>query len=163
MFKFSKIFIVCLLFALLPFTATAEDFDFKMQGIDNQQHALSDYIGKGKWTFVNVWSAQCPYCRHELPDVSAFHDDHYESDAMIVGLTIHLPDYGLPDKALLKQFAESYLVEFPVLLVDDQIVKKVIDRPFHGVPAFYIYNPKGEFVKQINGMVTKEDLEAVIR
>jgi len=82
---------------------------------------------------------------------------------MVVGLTIHLPDYGLPDKMLLKQFADSYLVEFPLLLANDEIVRKVIDRPFKGVPVFYVYNPQGEFVQQINGMMTKADLEAVIQ
>ncbi len=82
---------------------------------------------------------------------------------MIVGLTLHLPDYGLPDPGLLKKFTDSYLVEFPVLLVNDDIVHKVIDKPFQGVPVFYIYNPKGKFVKRIDGMVTKADLESAIK
>lgn len=162
MLKISRDLIAFLLLLILPFTAIAEDFDFKMQGVDNQQHALSEYIGKGKWTVIKVWSPQCPYCRHELPDVSEFHDTHVEKNAMVVGLTIHLPDYKRPNKELLKQFADSYLIEFPLLLVNDEIVRKVIDKPFHGVPVAFIYNPEGQYVKRIDGVVTLEDLEAAI-
>ncbi len=150
-------------FCLMPHLANAEDFNLKMQSTDGQQYALSEFIGKGKWTIVNVWSPQCPYCRHELPEVSEFHDKHHNKDAIVVGLTIHLPDYGLPNRKLVKDFADSYLVEFPLLLVDDKTVNQVIDRPFHGVPVFYVYNPKGEFVKRIDGMVALKDLEAAIK
>lgn len=143
--------------------ATAEDLDYLMDSTDGKQYALKDFIGKGKWTIVNVWSAQCPYCRHELPDVSDFHDEHVDKDAMVVGLTIHLPDYGKPDAKLLKQFADSYIVEFPLLLVDDEIVRKVIDKPFHGVPVAFVYNPQGEFVKRLEGVVTLEELEQAIK
>lgn len=156
------ILIACLMMGLLSSAAVAEDFNYLMQSVDGEQQALNTYIGKGKWTIVNVWSAQCPYCRHELPDVSEFHDEHHAIDATVVGLTIHLPDYGLPNKETLKPFTDSYLLEFPILLVNDEIIKTVIDRPFHGVPVFFIYNPEGEFVKRIDGMVSKADLEAAI-
>lgn len=163
MLRLLKSLLILVMLGCVSQQAIAEDFDFLMDSTDGKQHALSEYIGKGKWTVVNVWSAQCPYCRHELPDVSEFHDTHVDKDAMVVGLTIHLPNYGKPNAKLLKQFADSYLVEFPLLLVDDEIVRKVIGKPFHGVPVSFVYNPQGQYVKRLDGVVTQKDLELAIQ
>ncbi len=163
MIKLLHLIIITLILSCAPQTAMADDLDYLMDSTDGKQYALKEFIGKGKWTVVKVWSAQCPYCRHELPDVSDFHDAHIDKDAMVVGLAIHLPDYGKPNAKLLKQFADSYLVEFPLLLVDDEIVRKVIDKPFFGVPVAFIYNPQGKYIKRLDGMVTLEDLEQAIQ
>lgn len=80
-----------------------------MSSTDGQQYALNDYIGKGHWVVVNIWATKCPYCRHELFYLDNFHHKHYlkygaKKDAMVLGLTIKLPEYTLPEQAYITQF-----------------------------------------------------------
>jgi len=152
---------------LLSVNACAEPSVPSMQGTDGKQYTLNDYIGKGHWTVVNVWATRCPYCRHELFDLGNFHQQHYLSkggkkDAMVLGLTIQLPDFDMPDRDYVAQFKEDYLIDYPLLLVDQQLVQAVVGKPVNMVPLSFFYNPQGKLVYQIKGMVTQEMLEQVI-
>lgn len=161
--RFFCLFIVC----LVTLSACANEDAPKMTSTDNRQYTLQDFIGKGHWVVVNVWATRCPYCRHELFDLSSFHEAHYlekgaKKDAMILGLTLRLPDFDLPDRNYVKQFQEDYLIDYPLLLVDKAIAEQVIGKPVDMVPLSFFYNPKGKLVHQIKGMVTEAMLEEVI-
>jgi len=52
--------------------------DLVLPDLEGQSHPLSEYIGKGKWTLVNVWGPRCPPCQEELPELVRFHDDKIE-------------------------------------------------------------------------------------
>src|SRR5699024_12590055 len=41
--------------------------DFKLQTLDGQTVALSDF--RGKKVIVNMWATWCPPCRAEMPDM----------------------------------------------------------------------------------------------
>lgn len=163
-----RLFYYCLLLLLLPMVACSGTQSPAMLGTDGNQYTLTDYVGRGKWVVVNVWATRCPYCRHELFDLGNFHERHYLSkngkqDAMILGLTIKLPDFDMPDRDYVAQFKEDYLIDYPLLLVDQQIAQAVIGKPVNMVPLSFFYNPKGQLVYQIKGMVTKDMLEQVIQ
>lgn len=158
-----------LLILLLSLTACTSDHghDVRMTSTDGKQYALNDYIGKGQWVVVNVWATRCPYCKHELFDLGNFHEAHFlkagaKQDAMVLGLTIHLPNFTMPDQAYVAQFKEDYLIDFPLLLVDQALAQQVIGKPINMVPMSFFYNPTGQLVYQLNGMVTENILEAVI-
>ncbi len=142
--------------------------DVLMTSTDGKQYALNDYIGKGRWVVVNVWATKCPYCRHELFDLGNFHQKHYldanaKKDAMVLGLTIKFPEYTLPDKDYIAQFKEDYLIDYPLLLVDQALAEEVIGQPVDMIPQSFFYNPEGKLVYQLKGMVTEEMLEAAIK
>lgn len=134
-----------------------------LTGIDGQQHALNDYIGQGKWVVVNVWATACPYCRHELFDLTNFHNAHHQKDAMVLGLTIDWPSFDYPNQAYLTDFASSHFIDYPLLMVNGEMASKVIGKSVDMVPLSFFYNPDGQLVHRINGMVTEEMLEAVIK
>lgn len=141
--------------------------DVPIMGTDGQKHTLNDYIGKGQWVVVNVWATRCPYCVHELFDLDAFYARHYldknaPKDAIVLGLTTRLHDFAMPNAARVAQFKEDYLIEFPLLLVDQPLAELVLGKPIAMVPISFFYNPAGKLVYQINGMVDEEILEAVI-
>jgi peroxiredoxin len=135
----------------------------KLDGIDGKKHALNEYVGQGKWVVVNVWATACPYCRHELYDLTNFHNAHQDKDAMVIGLTIDWPSFEYPEKNYLTEFASSHFIDYPVLMADGMLATQVIGQSVDMVPISLMYNPEGKLVKRINGMVTEKVLEEVIR
>ncbi|MFV1921312.1 MAG: redoxin domain-containing protein [Methylotenera sp.] len=39
-------------------------------------------ISHGKWVVVNAWATACPYCRHELFNLTSLHEPHQDKDAI---------------------------------------------------------------------------------
>jgi thiol-disulfide isomerase/thioredoxin len=150
---------------LLTFTqiAFSHEDNILLEGIDGKKHSLTKYIGKGQWVVVNVWATDCPYCRRELFDLTSFHDRHHDKDAIVLGLTLDLVSFGIPNKAYVTNFSSTYLIDYPLLLVSGEIASEVIGKPVTTVPTTFFYNPKGEMVYQLNGEVTTQILEDVIK
>jgi len=134
-----------------------------IEGLDGRKHSLSDYIGKGKWVVVNVWATACPYCRAELDTLIDFHDLHHDKDAIVIGLTLDWPTFNFPDREDLSNFAMDYFIEFPLFMVDAELASKVIGKPVNMIPLTFFYNPDGDLVLRLNGVVTNEQLEKVIQ
>ena len=162
-FKKKCLCIFTLISLVLTWTAFSQEHNPLLEGLGGKQHTLSEYIGKGKWVVVNVWATACPYCRRELFDLASFHDRHYERDAMVLGLTLELESFGIPEKEYLANFASTYLIDYPLLLVSGEIASRAIGVPVNTVPITFFYNPKGKMVYQVNGEITTQILEDVIK
>jgi thiol-disulfide isomerase/thioredoxin len=164
MIKKIRLFIVssAVLFVLTQVTHSQEQ-GLLMEGVDGEQHSLHEYIGKGQWVVVNVWATACPYCQRELVGLSNFHDRHFEKDAMVLGLTLDLATFEIPDKDHVKNFASTYLIDYPLLLVSGEMASKVTGKTVHTVPMTFFYNPKGEMVYHFTGELDEELLEGVIK
>ncbi len=136
--------------------------DVLLEGLDGARHNLNEYIGKGKWTALNIWGTRCPPCMEEMPELVQFHDDHKNSNAIVVGVAIDFPSYGYAGKDQVADFVEEYLVEFPVLLSDASISEKIGAGMLEGLPTTYLYTPKGKLVGMQVGGITGNILEAFI-
>lgn len=158
-----QIFLYTVLLLLSTQVAVAENHSILLNSIDGKKHALSEYIGHGQWVIVNVWATACPYCRQELFDLNNFHTAHYKKDAMVVGLTVDWPSFDDPERSYLTDFAESHFIDYPLLMVNGALASQVIGQPVNMVPLSFVYNPQGQLVRRINGMVTQTMLEAVIK
>lgn len=141
----------------------SQEHSLLLEGLDGQQHTLTEYVGNGQWTVVNVWATACPYCRRELFDLANFHDRHKDKGATVLGLTLDLETFGIPEKTYLATFASTYLIDYPLLLVSGEIASKVIGKPVNTVPMTFFYNPEGELVYQLTGELTEQVLEDVIK
>lgn len=163
MFKLVNL-IVCasilLIFSQLSFS---EDRGLLLDGLDGKKHSLDEYTGKGKWVVVNVWATSCPYCRSELFDLSSFHDRHHDKDAIILGLTLDWPSFDFPDKDYLAKFASDYLIDYPLFIVNGDIASKVVGGTIDMIPVSFFFNPEGKLIYRLNGMVTEQILEKVIK
>ena len=133
-----------------------------LEGIDGKQHSLNEYIGKGQWVIVNVWATACPSCQRELFDLVSFHDGHYMKDAMVLGLTLDLESFGIPEKEYVANFASTYLVDYPLLLVSGETASKAIGKPVAMVPMTFFYNPNGKLVHELTGELNAQILEDLI-
>lgn len=143
--------------------AAHASLDITLNSIDGSEHKLSEYIGHGKWVVLNIWGTRCPPCREEMPELVLFHDRHKDSTAIVVGIAIDFPSYGYANKDEVSQFADDYLIDFPILLSDSSITQKIGLGWLEGLPTTYIFNPEGEVVAMQVGSITGEILENFIK
>ena len=163
MVKKTLFFITATILLALTQLSSSHEPDLLMQGLDGQQYRLNDYIGKGQWVVVNVWATACPYCRRELFDLASFHERHFESDAMVLGLTLDLATFERPEKGHVENFASTYLIDYPLLLVSGKEASQVTGENVHTVPMTFFYNPKGKMVYRFTGELDEALLEGVIK
>ena len=136
--------------------------DVSLKSIDDSQHKLSEYIGKGKWVVLNIWGTRCPPCREEMPELVRFHDEHKDKDAIVIGIAIDFPSYGYAKRDEVISFADDYLIDFPILLSDSSITEKIGLGRLEGLPTTYLFNPNGQVVGMQVGGITQKILEDFI-
>lgn len=162
----NRIFVCALGLALgllLPVAQAKDIPTLSLQGIDGKRHALSEYIGKGKWVVLNIWGPGCPPCAEEMPELQFFHDEHKDKTAIVVGAALDFPSFGYGKADKVKRFMDNNLISFPMLLTDASITEKIGIGVLGGTPITLIYNRQGKLETFHAGPVTKEALEEFIR
>ena len=142
--------------------ATAS-FDITLKSIDDSEHKLSEYIGQGKWVVLNIWGTRCPPCREEMPELVRYHDEHKDNDSIVLGIAIDFPSYGYAKKDQVADFADDYLIDFPILLSDSSITEKLGLGKLEGLPTTYLFNPDGKVVGAQVGGITQQIIEDFIK
>jgi len=137
--------------------------DITLKSLDDSEHQLSEYIGHGKWLILNIWGARCPPCVEEVPELVRFHDEHKDTDAIVVGIAIDFPSYGYAKKQEVIDFSDAYFIDFPVLLSDSHITEKVGLGRLEGLPTTYLFNPEGIVVGMQVGGITQKIIEQFIK
>ena len=142
--------------------AAASGFSTALEGMDGQKTSLSEYVGKGKWVLFNVWGPKCPPCLEEISELTAFHEDHKGTDAIVVSMALDFPSFGYAKKGQVEEFIEDFFVTYPVLLGDAGLSERVTGRPLRGTPSSYLYDPQGRLVVVQVGSVTQDLIERLI-
>lgn len=150
-------------FTLIAHSTAPFSAEIQIEGLDGIQHSLSEFVGKGKWTVLNIWGTDCPPCREEMPDLVRFHDDHKDTDAIVVGIAIDFPSYGYAIKKEVEQFSDEYFIDFPLLLSDSSITQQLGLGRLEGLPTTYMYTPEGKLVGMQVGGITRAILEKFMR
>ena len=154
--------ILTLLLLLLTSMHANAYLDISLKSIDDSKHRLSEYIGQGKWVVLNIWGTRCPPCREEMPELVRFHDEHKDTDSIVVGIAIDFPSYGYAKKDEVKAFAEDYFIDFPLLLSDATITEKISLGRLQGLPTTYLFDPTGNISAMQVGGITKKIIEDFI-
>ena len=133
--------------------------DLSLMGLDQEEHHVCEYIGNGKWTMVNIWGPKCPTCVEETPDLVLFHETHYQSDAIVLGIALDFPSYGYANLKEVTEFVENHFIDYPMLLADRQVAKQLGGSRLKGIPATLVFTPDGELVREHIGIITKAGME----
>lgn len=124
--------------------------------------SLSGTIGTGKWTLVMLWATDCHVCTEQKPTISAFHDEHKDTDASVVGI-------ALDGKAGLKE-VRRYLAKhqptFPNYVSDirklNLTYEMLTEESLRGTPTYLLFAPDGELKGNNPGPITIAGLEKFI-
>ncbi len=138
--------------------ATAAVPDLVLKDLDGREHHVQEFIGKGKWVVVVVWSADCPVCRREIYHMTFFHDENRKKGMEVLGLSID----GWQQVEKARAFARDQALNFPNLIGDPETPSLLTDTMFIGTPTFYVFSPDGRVLAQRIGPVTQEQMEALI-
>jgi len=152
---FSRLLFVCTLLTAIPALAAAPDI--RMKSLQGDEHNVNEFIGHGKWVVVAIWAHDCPICNAEIYQMSFFHDEHKDKDAIVLGVSID----GWDNRDKAQAFVDRHSIDFTNLITepDASILARFGAGPFIGTPTFYVYSPDGTLVAQNIGPTTQEDVE----
>jgi peroxiredoxin len=138
--------------------AAAAPPDLKLQDLSGKASNTNEYIGKGRWVIVTVWSADCPICQREMYHMTFLHDERKDKDLRVLGLSID----GKSNSAKAQQFAEDQSLNFPNLLGNPGDASRLSGVPLAGTPTYYFFAPDGKFATVRVGALTQAQAERVL-
>ncbi len=141
------------LLLLIVCHANAQD-NFSLTDTTGKQHFLADY--KDKWLIVNYWATWCPPCLEEIPDLVNLYDARKDKDLMILGVAM---EYKNAQEV--SEFVDNMLISYPIVLGDTPQNKSI--GKVEALPTTFIFNPQGTLVKTKRGLITRKQIEAVMR
>lgn len=140
-------------FLIMVVATEARAVDYELPDTDGQLQSLDQY--KGKWVIVNYWATWCGTCMKELPELSDFHENNKNFDAVVVGI-----NFESIERNTLKEFIGHKSIPYPVLSTEP--VRNTPLGPVPALPTTYIIDPEGKVVAGEIGIVSREDLESYI-
>jgi len=132
----------------------------QLERLDGTYETMSEYIGKGRWVVVNVWSPTCSSCVEELPDVIRFHENH--PGIAVLGVTIDFPsfEYGKPE--IIRDFLSKQPIGYPLFLADQELASRLIGKELIAIPLIAIFHPDGHAVARWPGRIDPAEIEEFI-
>lgn len=115
---------------------------------------LDEQSLRGKVVLINFWATWCPFCRHEMPAMQAFYQDHKEHGFEILAISIE------NEAAPVAHFMREAGYGFPAALVNASITQAFgsIDR----IPTSFIIDRQGLIRYRIAGQVHGARLRRLI-
>ncbi len=118
--------------------------DFKLQTLDGQTVALSDF--RGKKVIVNMWATWCPPCRAEMPDMQKFYEKYKDEGVEILAVNLTQAEKNKEDVA---RFLKDYGITFTVVL--DEMGEVSEKYQAQAIPTSYLIDSKGIIREKITG------------
>ena len=131
----------------------------ELQHVDGEIVDLDDFRGDGRWLLVMLWATSCHICEMQKPEISAFHDQHKDNDAHVLGIALD----GMERLDAIKANMETHKTSFPSLVGNIAIVashyQSMTEENLRGTPTYLLFNPEGELVGNNPGPLSVEAIE----
>ncbi len=113
---------------------------------------------QGKIIVLNFWATWCPPCREEMPELSELHTEYQDKNVVVIGIS-------LDDVALIKEFAETTDISYPLLAAEDtgMALAAALGNNKGALPYTLIIKPDGTIVQTYFGRITKALLEKTLK
>ena len=138
-------------------SGTAAGIPFK--DFNGKTRQTSEFLGKGKWTVVAVWSADCPICKREIFHMTFLYDEHKGKDIDVLGLSIDGPE----NRKYAQRFIDEQGLNFPNLIGTPDDASLLSGTMFIGTPTYYFFSPDGKFLAQRVGPTTQDEAEGIVK
>lgn len=107
---------------------------------DGKTVKLSDYIGKGKWVFVDFWASWCGGCRQAIPLVKEVYEEVKDKNIIFISIA----EWDRRDAAL-KAMAQENM---PWLQLIDEKGACGDTYMFNSIPRFMLFAPDGTLAEK---------------
>jgi len=128
---------------------------FSYPDLQGRQRSLEEFADKV--VVLNFWATWCPPCRKETPEFVAL-QELYGSNVQFIGIAID-------DEEPVREFADSYSVNYPLLLGDVEAVSlsRRLGNRYEGLPFTVVATPDGDVVLRHTGGLERDQLEPLLR
>jgi len=128
--------------------------DFSWTDETGKKVSFADF-SKGNVVLINFWATWCGPCKRELPDLVALRDEYKDKNIKILGISVDRDGDVLN---LVHTFAVQANLAYPIV-IDNGDLEQAFGG-IRGIPTSFFVNRKGEIVKKMIGLQTKETFQA---
>jgi thiol-disulfide isomerase/thioredoxin len=118
--------------------------------------SFSDF-SKDNVVLINFWATWCGPCKRELPDLIALNEEYRGKHIKIIGISV---DRDGDVVKLVHDFTAQSNLSYPVV-VDNGDLESAFGG-IRGIPTSFFVNRKGEIVRKMIGMQSKETFQQAL-
>ena len=124
--------------------------DFTLQALNDSSYTLSKMAGKV--VLINFWATWCGPCRMEIPEFNELYENYHEKGLEILGISVS------DNKKQLKNFAKSFVVDYPLLYGSARDMNKIMKDygGVYAVPSTFLVGKKGSIIWKYPGAILKD-------
>lgn len=130
--------------------------DFTAENENGEAAALSDYVGKGKYTLVDFWASWCGPCREEIPVVAEIYEQYKNKGLQVLSVAV----WDRPEAT--KKAIGELKINWPQMFNAE--LKPLEIYGFDGIPYIILFAPDGTIVaRDLRGESLKAKIKELVK